>query len=382
VKEGKKILTVIGARPQIIKSSAISRAIRLYFSDTLHEVIVHTGQHYDANMSDVFFQELELSIPQYNLHIGSASHGVQTARMMEGIENICIKETPDCVLVYGDTNSTLSASLVASKLQIPLLHIEAGLRSFDKTMPEEINRIVCDHLSTLLFVPTQQAIKNLYNEGFLFDQQQKISINNPKILHCGDIMYDNSMFFSSISEKKSLFCKENNLQKDQFILCTIHRPINTDSIARLSNIIDALLLIQRIYNKKIVFPVHPRTKNKLKNIDNFSKIEANSSFIVTDPVGFLDMIDLEKKASLIITDSGGVQKESFFFKTPCLVLRNETEWIELIENENAILVDANTQKIIDGFHKLSNKTDFTYPQFYGDGKTASFICKQILTYLN
>jgi len=382
VKQIKKIITVIGARPQIIKSAAITREIQTNFINTLQEKIIHTGQHYDANMSNVFFQELELPNPKYHLNVGSANHGTQTAKMIQGIEEIFINEKPNATIVYGDTNSTLSASIVASKLKIPIIHIEAGLRGYDKTMPEETNRIICDHLSTLLFAPTANAVENLNKESIVFDKKQKVSVNNPKIIHCGDIMYDNSLYFSKKSDEKSIFCKKNKLVENQFVLCTIHRPINTDNPKRLNNILNALLIIQKTTQKKIVFPIHPRTKNKLKDLEMFNKLKNINEFVFTEPIGFLDMIAVEKNAKIIITDSGGVQKEAFFFQKPCVVLRRETEWKELIENKNAILADDNTQKIIQAFKELTNKTDFTYPKFYGNGKTANYICEQILKYLN
>lgn len=374
-----KIITIIGARPQIIKAAAISRAIQNKYTDRIQEIIVHTGQHYDENMSAVFFDELGIPQPNYNLSVGSGSHGKQTAAMLEGIEEIILKEKPDALLVYGDTNSTVAGGLAASKLHVPLIHIEAGLRSFNKKMPEEINRILCDHMSTLLFSPTKTGIDNLSHEGFDFDESKEVSADNPKVYHCGDIMYDNSLFFSKVSDEKSTILNQHSLEKDAFILSTIHRDGNTDYPEKLQGIFEALMTIAE--NKKIVLPLHPRTKNKIKDLpaEFVSKIEANKNILIIDPVPFLDVIALEKNASMVITDSGGLQKEAYFFEKPCLILRPETEWKEIVENGNAIVTDSDPQRIEEGYRNLNIKENFTYPGFYGDGKAAEFICARILT---
>ena len=376
----KKIITVIGARPQIIKAAAISRAIKNNFSDKILEVIVHTGQHYDENMSQIFFEELEIPFPNFNLNVGSGSHGEQTAKMLEGLENIYVQEKPDAVIVYGDTNSTIAGALAASKIHIPVIHIEAGLRSFNKAMPEEINRIACDHMSTLLFTPSETGHRNLLNEGIKNDQKEAASIDNPKIYLCGDIMYDNSLYFSAMSEQKSEILKELEIITDEFILCTIHRDTNTDDTANLNAIFRALLRIQKTSNIKIVLPLHPRTKEKLNShLDEnlLTEINQNKNFKIIPPLGFLDIISLEKNARLIITDSGGLQKEAFFFQKPCVILREQTEWIEIIENGNALIAGANELKIISSVETLIKRTDFTYPNLYGDGNAANFICKKI-----
>ena len=376
----KKIITVIGARPQIIKAAAISRAIKNNFSDKILEVIVHTGQHYDENMSQIFFEELEIPFPNFNLNVGSGSHGEQTAKMLEGLENIYMQEKPDAVIVYGDTNSTIAGALAASKIHIPVIHIEAGLRSFNKAMPEEINRIACDHMSTLLFTPSETGHRNLLNEGIKNDQKEAASIDNPKIYLCGDIMYDNSLYFSAMSEQKSEILKELEITTDEFILCTIHRDTNTDDTANLNAIFRALLRIQKTSNLKIVLPLHPRTKEKLNshlNENLLTEINQNKNFKIIPPLGFLDIISLEKNARLIITDSGGLQKEAFFFQKPCVILREQTEWIEIIENGNALIAGANELKIISSVETLIKRTDFTYPNLYGDGNAANFICKKI-----
>ena len=376
----KKIITVIGARPQIIKAAAISRAIKNNFSDKILEVIVHTGQHYDENMSQIFFEELEIPFPNYNLNVGSGSHGEQTAKMLEGLENIYVQEKPDAVIVYGDTNSTIAGALAASKIHIPVIHIEAGLRSFNKAMPEEINRIACDHMSTLLFTPSETGHRNLLNEGIKNDQKEAATIDNPKIYLCGDIMYDNSLYFSAMSEQKSKILKELEITTDEFILCTIHRDTNTDDTSNLNAIFRALLRIQKTSNLKIVLPMHPRTKEKLNShLDEnlLTEINQNKNFKIIPPTGFLDIISLEKNARLIITDSGGLQKEAFFFQKPCVILREQTEWIEIVENGNAVIAGANELKIISAVETLINKSDFTYTNLYGDGNAANFICKKI-----
>ena len=376
----KKIITVIGARPQIIKAAAISRAIKNNFSDKILEVIVHTGQHYDENMSQIFFEELEIPFPNFNLNVGSGSHGEQTAKMLEGLENIYMQENPDAVIVYGDTNSTIAGALAASKIHIPVIHIEAGLRSFNKAMPEEINRIACDHMSTLLFTPSETGHRNLLNEGIKNDQKEAASIDNPKIYLCGDIMYDNSLYFSAVSEQKSEILKELEITTDEFILCTIHRDTNTDDTANLNAIFRALLRIQKTSTLKIVLPLHPRTKDKMtSNLDNslLLEITQNRNIKIIQPLGFLDIISLEKNARLIITDSGGLQKEAFFFQKPCVILREQTEWIEIIENGNALIAGANELKIISSVETLFKRADFTYPNLYGDGNAANFICKKI-----
>ena len=376
----KKIITVIGARPQIIKAAAISRAIKNNFSDKILEVIVHTGQHYDENMSQIFFEELGIPYPNFNLNVGSGSHGEQTAKMLEGLENIYMQEKPDAVIVYGDTNSTIAGALAASKIHIPVIHIEAGLRSFNKAMPEEINRIACDHMSTLLFTPSETGHRNLLNEGIKNDQKEAASIDNPKIYLCGDIMYDNSLYFSAMSEQKSEILKELEIITDEFILCTIHRDTNTDDTANLNAIFRALLRIQKTSNLKIVLPLHPRTKEKLNShLDEnlLTELNQNKNFKIIPPTGFLDIISLQKNARLIITDSGGLQKEAFFFQKPCIILREQTEWIEIVENGNAMIAGADEQKIGKCFEQLMKKTNFTYPNLYGDGNAANFICKKI-----
>jgi UDP-GlcNAc3NAcA epimerase len=377
-----KLLNVVGARPQIIKSSAISRAIRLNFSDQINELTLHTGQHYDKEMSEVFFDELEIHKPDFNLGVGSAHHGRQTASMMTGIEEVLLNEKPDAVLLYGDTNSTLAGAVAAAKLHFPVIHIEAGLRSFNKTMPEELNRIMSDHSSTLLFAPTNAAFKNLINEGFRPENSPPYTIDNPKIYFTGDIMYDNSLFFAELAErKKGEILESMSLERNKFVLATIHRDINTDDTGRLEAILSTLKNLAEEYSLPFVMPFHPRTMNSLKSgLNNLLDDLRNSRFIrIVPPVSYLAMTLLEKTCSIIITDSGGVQKESHFFRKPCIVLRKETEWIELVANGTVKLVDADPEQIRNVFEGyMQSGQNLEYPGFYGDGKTAEFILKEIL----
>jgi len=376
-----KILTIIGARPQIIKAAALSRAIKNSFADRIREVIVHTGQHYDDNMSEVFFDELDIPRPNYNLNAGSGTHGKQTAFMIEGIEEILMKEKPDRIVLYGDTNSTLAGAVAASKLLIPVVHIEAGLRSFNKAMPEEINRILCDHISTLLFSPTKTGYDNLLKEGFRENNTAPYSADNPKIFHCGDVMFDNSLYFSEVAEKKTDILEKNGLEKGRFILATVHRNNNTDEPVRLNSLFSALYAIANKNNCKVVLPLHPRTAKLLsKNLSSelYSNIKTSSLIKIISPVSFLEMIALEKNASLIMTDSGGVQKEAYFFRKPCIILRAETEWVELVECGSAKIADADEKKIIEAFDYFKEKKGLEFPDIFGDGKAAEFICSQML----
>lgn len=377
-----KLINIVGARPQIIKASAISRAIRLHFSDRITELTIHTGQHYDKELSDVFFDELEIHKPDYNLGVGSSSHGKQTSMMITGIEEVLLAEKPDCVVLYGDTNSTLAGALAAVKLHFPVIHIEAGLRSFNKIMPEELNRIVSDHSSTLLFAPTNDAFKNLMREGFRPENSPPYTVDNPKIYLTGDIMYDNTLFFAELAEKKKAsFLDDLGVTRDNYILTTIHRDINTDNIKRLETILSTLKSLAEEHSIKFVMPLHPRTTNSLKmHLEPFCNDLYSCEFVkIIPPVSFLEMTILEKTAKMIITDSGGVQKESHFFRKPCLVLRKETEWIELVNNGTAVLVDADQEKIRNEFNRfIKDDLNFDYPGFYGNGKAAEFILNEIL----
>ena len=382
-----KLVTIIGARPQIIKAAALSRAIRNHYSDQIQEIIVHTGQHYDDNMSQVFFDELQIPRPDYNLHVGSASHGVQTARMTEGIEALLLKEQPDFIVLYGDTNSTLAGAVAAAKIHVPIVHIEAGLRSFNKSMPEEINRIVCDHCSTLLFTPTKAGLENLKREGFSIDEGGPSTgsttaiptIDNPKVYHCGDIMYDNSLYFTDIAEEKTDIIKRLALSDQPYILATIHRDSNTDHPERLSAIFRSIIKLSE--ECQVVLPLHPRTAKLLKtNLDeNLQKQIFNCQNIkLIPPVSFLEMIALERHAQLIMTDSGGVQKEAYFFKKPGIILRPETEWVEIVETGNAILADADEMRIMQAWQHFKDNPPTVFPEIFGDGHAAEFMLEKIL----
>ena len=377
-----KIVTVIGARPQIIKAAALSRAIKNNFSNVINEVIVHTGQHYDENMSQVFFDELGIPQPNYNLRIGSASHGRQTALMVEGIEEILLEEKPDYLVLYGDTNSTLAGAIAASKIHIPIVHIEAGLRSFNKKMPEEINRIMCDHSSTLLFSPTQTGFNNLLREGFSANTKMPFTADNPGVFHCGDVMFDNSLFFKDVTLDKSKILTDNELQARNFILATIHRNNNTDEPERLNAIFSSILRISEDFEIEVVLPLHPRTSKLLeKNLDSdlYEKIQQSKKLKLIPPVSFLDMIALESNCKLIMTDSGGVQKEAYFFEKPCIILRSETEWKEIVEEGTAIVVNADENKIFAAYDYFSEYEGMSFPSIFGDGKAAEFICETMLT---
>jgi UDP-GlcNAc3NAcA epimerase len=376
-----KILTVIGARPQIIKASAISRAIKKYYNQQINEVIVHTGQHYDVNMSSVFFDELEIPQPNYNLNVGSGMHGEQTAKMIQGIEAIIQSESPDYLLVYGDTNSTLAGAIAASKLHIPVVHIEAGLRSYNKLMPEEVNRILTDHCSTYLFPPTASGLKNLLKEGFNDTNTKPYSMDHPLVKNVGDVMLDNTLYFSELAEQKSDIINTLDLKNQPFVLCTIHRNDNTDNEFKLSEIIKALINIVDKYAIKIVLPIHPRTKKMIVNLDKLllEKFTNNPSIKILEPVSFFDMMMLEKYSNFIITDSGGVQKEAFFFQKPSVILRKETEWVEIVEAQMAFLTDANSQEIIDAASLIvEGKIKNNVVDIFGDGNAAKNILNLLL----
>lgn len=393
----KKILTIIGARPQIIKAAAISRAVREHFTDQIEEKILHTGQHYDDNMSEVFFRELGIPEPDYNLHVGSGSHGVQTARIIEGIESVIMAERGaqgkpfDGVIVYGDTNSTLAAAVAASKIHIPVFHIEAGLRSFNMAMPEEINRIVCDQLSSVLFTPTLTGLKNLRAEGFAVDGVSNTGCGirrfadgrGQKVVLSGDVMYDNSMYFSAIADRKSDIIERMGLKPRQFVLATIHRPANTDNAANLQSIFTALLAIADKEQIDIVLPLHPRTKKMLPqqlSAELLARVERCEKMRIIEPASFFEIIRLEKNARVVMTDSGGVQKEAFFYSTPCVILRPETEWVEIVEAGAGILANADYERITDAYHKLSEH-QVHFPPLFGDAHASEKILREIIAYL-
>jgi UDP-GlcNAc3NAcA epimerase len=379
-----KLLTVIGARPQIIKAAAISRAIAKYFPDVVEEKILHTGQHYDANMSQVFFDELGIPQPDYNLGVGSGKHGEQTAKMIAGIEEILLSDSFDGVILYGDTNSTLAGAVAASKIHIPVFHIEAGLRSFNMTMPEEVNRIVCDQLSSICFSPTKTGIDNLKREGFLDSPAKFKNGKGRLVINSGDVMYDNSMYFASLAEQKSDILSKLGVKPNQYILTTIHRPNNTDDPSRLTSIISSLLSITERDGITLVLPLHPRTKNLLgKNLEKsvYEKLMASPLVKVIPPASFFEIIVLEKNARIVMTDSGGVQKESFFFERPCVILRPETEWTEIVEYGAGVIADADFQRIVDGYNQLVGQ-DVHFPKLFGDANAAKHILDGIVDYIN
>jgi len=340
-----KIIHLVGARPQFIKLAPLLKE--------LVGVVVHTGQHYDDNMSKVFFDEMEIKEPDYNLGIGSGLHGEQTGKMVIEFERVCIKEKPDIILVFGDTNSTLAGALTGAKLNILVAHVEAGLRSYDKTMPEEINRVLCDHCSDILFCPTETAVENLRKEGI-----------TKNVYNVGDIMYDACLHFLKIAEKKSKIIEELNLKANNYFLVTLHRPVNVDDENNLKIILDSFDKL----DKKVVFPLHPRTR---KMINEF-KIDIGENIKIIEPVGYLDMLMLEKNAKSILTDSGGVQKEAYFFKKPCITLRESTEWVETIGNGN-ILCKINKNEIIKKVNDMSTRKFSFDKNFYGDGNSAKRI---------
>ncbi|KXJ57068.1 MAG: UDP-N-acetyl glucosamine 2-epimerase [Colwellia sp. Phe_37] len=351
----KKVITIIGARPQFIKASVVSR--KILHREEVSEVLVHTGQHYDDNMSKVFFDELGISKPDYNLGVGGGSHGQNTGRMIEKIEELLLIEKPDWVLVYGDTDSTLAGALAAVKLHIPVVHIEAGLRSFNRRMPEEVNRVLTDHIATLLFAPTELALKNLLKEG----------VERSKIHLVGDVMYDAALYFYKKAEQKSKILETLKLSSKEYVLATIHRQENTDDKHRLSSIINGLSQS----SVPVILPLHPRTKKQL----NLFGINIGTPIKVVEPVGYLDMIMLEKNARAIATDSGGVQKEAYFYQVPCVTLREETEWVELVEQGVNLLVGYDENAIAK-----SITTSFSHrwmEGMYGDGEAAYKIVNEI-----
>jgi UDP-GlcNAc3NAcA epimerase len=353
-----KIVTILGARPQFIKAGSVSREIKRQKVEgrRLKEVIVHTGQHFDANMSDIFFDEMKIPKPHYSLNINGLNHGAMTGQMLEKVEEVLLKEKPDWVMVYGDTNSTLAGALAASKLHIKVAHIEAGLRSFNMKMPEEINRILTDRISTILFCPTDSAVENLKNEGFdNFDC---------KIVKSGDVMQDGAIFYSDLAKKPDVSLD------NEYILCTIHRAENTDDEDRLKSIFDALNEIAK--EKQIILPLHPRTKNIIKNL----KLNIDNLTII-DPIGYLEMVWLIDNSKMIMTDSGGLQKEAFFFKKPCITLRDETEWSELIGHKFNVLVGADYNSILDKYNNFEFNNDFDIDLF-GGGRASEKIIRELL----
>lgn len=374
------ILTIIGARPQIIKAAAISRAIKNHFSHRINESILHTGQHYDENMSEVFFREMGIPVPQYNLNVGSGSHGEQTAKMIQGIEKVLTNNHFDAIILFGDTNSTLAGAIAAAKIHVPIVHIEAGLRSYNMAMPEEQNRILCDQLSTLLFCPTATAIRNLDLEGF---GNSAATFKNGKkrlVYNSGDIMFDNSMYFASVADRKTDILTRLNLRQNEFVLATIHRNNNTDEPERLNSIFEALLSVSEENKIRVVLPLHPRTEKLLAtnlSSDVYFQLKNSDLIDIIPPASFFEMIALEKASKIIMTDSGGVQKEAYFFRKPCVIMRSETEWVEIVEQKAGIIADADKHKIIDAYNLLSN-SNVSFPDLFGNGNAAVYILDKIV----
>lgn len=383
-----KLLSVVGARPQFIKAAAVYRAISEHNSqnpsDPVNEILVHTGQHYDDNMSEVFFNELHIRKPDYNLGIGSGLQGAQTGKMLEAVEQVIIRESPDIVLVYGDTNSTLAGAMASAKLHIRVAHIEAGLRSFNRKMPEEINRIITDHISSFLFCPSETAVENLEKEGFnnivnggkfdesMYEHQPSL----PFAVNTGDVMYDASLYYRKLAQSNSRILQRLSITEKGYVLATIHRAENTDSAIRLKEIISGLLLISK--EMPVVFPLHPRTRAALRLHALEPLISSAAGIFLTDPLSYIDMICLEQAARVILTDSGGVQKEAFFYDVPCITARDETEWVETVRSGRNMLAGADEQKILSLFFAALEpqlKKDI-HP--YGNGSAAKTIVSYIL----
>jgi UDP-GlcNAc3NAcA epimerase len=352
-----KIITVVGARPQFVKAAALSRALKEHPS--IEELIVHTGQHFDENMSDIFFEEMEIPQPSYHLNINSLNHGAMTGRMIEQLELTFLSEKPNLVLVFGDTNSTLAAAIAASKLHIPIAHVEAGLRSFNMQMPEEINRILTDRIARFLYCPTQQAINNLKVEGF-------DAMDNEVVL-CGDVMEDAALYYAKHSSEKSSII--GDIALDKFVLCTLHRAENTDKKEKMQEIVNSLNLLHE--EIPVVIPLHPRTKNVLEQY----QLQLNVKTI--SPQGYFGMLELLKHCKMVITDSGGLQKEAYFFQKPCVTIRDQTEWIELIESGVNILGKADQKDLKEKFHQMLSFSEAFPANLYGGGKAAQSIANHL-----
>lgn len=376
----KRILNIIGARPQIIKAAALSRIVKGCFASEVEESILHTGQHYDTNMSAVFFDELGIPKPHYQLAVGSGRHGSQTAKIIAGIEEVLLHEPFDGVVVYGDTNSTLAAAVAAAKLHVSVFHVEAGLRSFNMTMPEEQNRIVCDHLSNICFAPTATAMDNLEREGLSNSHALFAGGKSRKVVNSGDVLYDNSLYYAAIAADRCDVMQRLGLRHEGFVLATIHRDYNTDNPARLTAIFRALLHIAQ--QTKVVLPLHPRTAKLLEqNIDRqvYHSLKAEANILIIPPASFFEIIELERHAQVVMTDSGGVQKEAFFYGRPCVILRPETEWVEIINHGAGLLADADTDRITEAYSTLAGRR-VDFPPLFGDGHAAERIVQEIINY--
>jgi UDP-N-acetylglucosamine 2-epimerase len=372
-----KVVSVVGARPQFIKLAPVCKAMERV-KDTIRHLIVHTGQHYDYEMSQVFFDELGLRDPDYHLGVGSGTHGYQTGEMLKRVEEVLVREKPDLVMVYGDTNTTLAGALASSKLHIPVAHVEAGLRSFNRRMPEEVNRVLTDHVSDFLFCPTRNAVENLRREGFtgilndgellpLDCNPSHLPCSRPLVINTGDVMYDALLLYAELAEKRVRILEELNFKPKAYTLATIHRAENTDNPERLGAIFEGL---ERIAQEglPVILPLHPRTQKRLREIGLHPK-----GLKLLDPVSYLDMLILEKNARVVLTDSGGVQKEAFFFRVPCVTLREETEWVETVEAGWNTLVGCDAERIVRVALEARKGAESVWP--YGDGRAAERVVR-------
>lgn len=374
-----RLFTIVGARPQFIKAAAISRAVRLHFSDSISETLIHTGQHYDENMSDVFFREMEIPAPGFHLGVGSGTHGAMTGKMTEAIERILLEQQPNALLVYGDTNSTLAGALAAAKLHIPVVHVEAGLRSFRKTMPEEVNRRLTDHISTFLFSPTGVGVDNLKAEGIMHHDERPLSADNPLVINCGDVMYDNALYFSEKPCDLPVDLMKLDCANTPFVLCTVHRDFNTDDPVRLSAILQALHEVSTRHGMHIILPVHPRTRARM---ETWIRQHSDHPYIhITDPVSYLQMLFLLKHTRLVMTDSGGLQKEAYFFQKPCVIFRHETEWVEILKTGHAVCTDTDVLRINESADHFLRSATAGFPSLYGNGHASEVILDNIVKYL-
>ena len=358
-----RIVTIVGARPQFIKAAVVSRAIKEQASKSginIEETIIHTGQHYDPNMSQIFFDELGIPEPGVNLEISGGSHGTMTGQMLSKIEEVLLEKKPNFLLIYGDTNSTLAGALAAAKMHIPIAHVEAGLRSFNRSMPEEVNRVIADHVSNLLLCPTETAVQNLTKEGI-----------TKNVHNIGDVMYDASLFYRKIAHQKYDTLKTIGLEKGNYVLSTCHRAENTDNIQRLSSILKGLTNIAK--EIPVVLPLHPRTKAIIEQSGLFDLIK---NIRIIEPVSFLEMLQLEENARTIITDSGGVQKEAYFFKVPCITMREETEWVETVDAGWNTIVGADETAIVNAFQAADPNKDWA--ELYGDGHAGDKVVQLLL----
>jgi UDP-GlcNAc3NAcA epimerase len=370
-----RLVTVVGARPQLIKAAATSRALRTHFSHKVEELLLHTGQHYDAEMSGTFFDELELPEPHVQLEPGGTSHGEQTARMVLGVEKALLDLHPHAVLLFGDTNSTLAGALAAAKLNIPIAHVEAGLRSFDKTMPEEVNRIACDHMSTWLFCPTPAAMTNLAREGFRpLAPDTFPTANRPRVELVGDVMYDNALHFAPKASDRIL--TSLGIGHAPYALVTIHRGANTDAPERLNALFRALLEVNERLGLAIVLPAHPRLVQRMQSLlrtDLQERLGKAQGFHMLRPTGYLDMVALQRNSTLVITDSGGLQKEAYFHQKPCVVLRSTTEWVELVQSGHSTLADADGELVLSATERYLKSSVPERTNLWGAGDAAERI---------